>query len=214
MHGDNPANATELGNQKNGYYFCSHCTAHKALNDDITYSFSQKIKTIEGVRKTVMSGKFGSKKSAEKEMKPFSSLSASEIFKELKFHKIVLSKGCKKTKKDLLPILKSQVLKGIQRVPLLLVNESSIPLKSINLTSYEIAMTEPMHDIAGHIENILKELPHHVSEHDKCEIEHFLQPYQSSKEVKRCCDKRKIKYFPLTDESFGGYVPPTVPPNN
>ena len=53
-------------------------------------------------------------------------------------------------------------------------------------------MTECMHDVANHIENLLQELPYHVSERDKEKIEIILDLYYNEKDQKRCCDKRKI----------------------
>ena len=53
-------------------------------------------------------------------------------------------------------------------------------------------MTECMHDVANHIDNIIAELPNHVDEDDKLKIDEILEIYNNEKEQKRCCDKRKI----------------------
>ena len=34
-------------------------------------------------------------------------------------------------------------------------------LEKLNLSSYEILYTEPLHDISNHIKNLYQELPHH-----------------------------------------------------
>jgi hypothetical protein len=39
-------------------------------------------------------------------------------------------------------------------------------LESTNIESYEVLACEPMHDIAGHITNIIEELPHHLPEQE------------------------------------------------
>ena len=53
-------------------------------------------------------------------------------------------------------------------------------------------MVECMHDIAGHIDNILEELPHHLKISDKQKVNEMLQVYYAEKDKKRCCDRRKI----------------------
>ena len=49
-----------------------------------------------------------------------------------------------------------------------------------------------MHDIANHIDNILMELPNHIKAEDKVKMIELLAVLNKKKEVKRCCDKRKI----------------------
>ena len=60
------------------------------------------------------------------------------------------------------------------------------------MSFYEAAMIESMHGIAGHIEIILTELPHHMRPKDK---ELFVKSFsicKAEKEQRRCCDWRKI----------------------
>ena len=40
----------------------------------------------------------------------------------------------------------------------------------MGLLKYEIAMVECMHDLGGHIENPLVELPHHLKPMDKIKV--------------------------------------------
>ena len=58
-------------------------------------------------------------------------------------------------------------------------------------------MVESMHDIAGHIDNILEELPHaHILNGDeKSKIKNILEMYYREKDRKRCCDRRKILLY-------------------
>ena len=111
FHGDGPANAIELGNQKGGHYFCPHCNARKCLNHDIAYSFCQKLKTYEGSRDKIIEGKYGMSNSLAKVAKPFSNLDGKQIQTELNSRKVFIGENLKCTKKDLLPILKGE-LKG------------------------------------------------------------------------------------------------------
>ena len=57
-------------------------------------------------------------------------------------------------------------MRGIQRVPFLLYHNAIIFLDE-HLVKYEISSIEPMHDIAGHIKNILTELQSVLNENEK-----------------------------------------------
>ena len=97
----------------------------------------------------------------------------------------------KETKKDLEPTLKKH-LKGTKRVPIIMMHEPMKTLDETNLGKYEVAMVEGMHDLANHIENLLKELPHHMKESDKEKFENIMSVFNQEKDKKRCCDWRKI----------------------
>ena len=69
------------------------------------------------------------------------------------------------------------------------------PLKhlgELGLDKYEVSMIECMHDLAHHIENVLEELPHHLSHPHKTQFNDMLTTLKLEKENKRCCDWRKI----------------------
>ena len=101
----------------------------------------------------------------------------------------------KTTKKDLKPVL-NKVLKGVKRVPILLLKKPNIDLKDICLDNYEISLVECMHDIAYHIDNIFEELPHHLSRGNDSEIfKTLLSQLNDEKQKKRCCDKRRILLY-------------------
>ena len=189
FHGDGPAVALEAGNQKGGYYFCPSCDVHKCLTDDISHCYQQKPRSIQEKQQKVILGKLGRSKSLRKETCPFENLSAVQMKEELLSRKIDLKK-LKTTKKDLLPELKRE-LRGVKRVPILLLNDPLIELGELGLSKYEISMVECMHDIGNHIDNLLEELPHHlIKEADKLLIKNMITAYNSEKEQKRCCDRR------------------------
>ena len=48
-------------------------------------------------------------------------------------------------------------------------------------------MVKCMHDIAGHIDNVLVELPHHLKIDDKQKVNEILKVYNVEKDKKRCC---------------------------
>ena len=188
--GDGPAVAFEAGNQKGGYYFCPCCDVHACLTDDISHCYQQRIKSIKDIQRKVVKGRFGSKNSLSKQTCPFEKLSSIELLEELKSRDFDLE-NIKATKKELLPILKKE-LRGTKRVPVLLFDNPLIELKNLGLSKYEMSMVECMHDIAGHIDNILEELPHHLKLADKQKVNELLQVYYAEKDKKRCCDRRKM----------------------
>ena len=55
-----------------------------------------------------------------------------------------------KPKKELQSLL-VQCLKGVQRVPSLLVTDPEQPLDSVNLADYTILDCKPLHDLKGHL---------------------------------------------------------------
>ena len=97
----------------------------------------------------------------------------------------------KKTKKDLLPTLK-KTLKGIKRVPIIMMQNPLKHLGELGLDKYEVSMIECMHDLAHHIENALEELPHHLSDPHKSQLNDMLKILKLEKEKRRCCDWRKM----------------------
>lgn len=60
---------------------------------------------------------------------------------------------------DLQKIL-DEILRGIARVPALLLDNPLQNLISVNLGKYEVIASEPLHDIKGHIINLIVELPY------------------------------------------------------
>ena len=158
FHGDGPAAALEAGNQKGGNYFCPSCDVHLCLTDDITHCYQQKVKSLAEKQHKVLQGKFGRIK---RRTLPFEKLDVSQLEAELNSRNVDLTK-LKSTKKDLVPQLK-KALRGIKRVPILLLHNPVEDLSQMGLARYEIVMVECMHDIANHIDNILEELPTHLN---------------------------------------------------
>jgi len=157
--------------------------------NDISHCYQRQIRSLEDTRRKVINGKFGKKNSIKKETYPFEKLSASQLEGELNSRSVDI--GHLKTMNDLLPMLKKE-LRGTKRVPILLLHNPLIDFKLLGLSEYEISMLECMHDIAGQIDNVVEELPHHVKRADKKEIDKVYKLYNSEKDKKRCCDKRKL----------------------
>ena len=115
-------------------------------------------------------------------------MSTVEVIEEVKSGNLDI-KNLKATKKDILPIVKKE-LKGSQRVPILLFNNPKIDMKYLGLSKYEISMMECMHDIAGHIDNTLEELPRHLNITDKQTFDEILYVYHSEKDKKYVIGKK------------------------
>ena len=49
---------------------------------------------------------------------------------------------------------------GVQRVPTILINKPTQGLSELHLGSYIVLDCEPLHDLKGHLINLLTELPH------------------------------------------------------
>ena len=94
-----------------------------------------------------------------------------------------------RTKKDRVDTLKS-TLRGIQRVPTILLNNPTESLTQINLEGYTVLDCEPLHDIKGHFENLLLELPHVLESTLSAEVRKVLKVDLWDKTTKRGADYR------------------------
>ena len=103
--------------------------------------------------------------------KPFDDLDVDHLGQELVARGIY---DFERTKKERLQLLK-ETLKGIQRVPTLLLNNPTETLTQVHLEGYTILDCEPLHDIKGHIDNLLQELPHILETELSNEVEQLLQ---------------------------------------
>ena len=54
----------------------------------------------------------------------------------------------------------ARVLKGVQRVPTLLLNNPAVSLDEMQLQRSSILDCEPLHDIKGHLANVFTEIRH------------------------------------------------------
>lgn len=90
-------------------------------------------------------------------LRPFQNLKVHELKSELQARGICLEKGVKKNE---LQRELDDILKGVARVPALLLTDPTQPLSSLNLEKYEVVASEPLHDLKGHIINLITELPH------------------------------------------------------
>ena len=92
--------------------------------------------------------------------------------------------------KDLNAFLENEV-HGIQRVPALMYNNPLDTLESLNLSKYEILVTEPLHDLSNHIKNLYQEIPYHVPKNMKKDVRQILDVSFNGKDAKNSSDYRK-----------------------
>lgn len=88
-------------------------------------------------------------------VKPFEDLSVKEVKRELAARKLDSEGSSKEVRLRL-----AQRLEGIQRVPLLLVDNPHGDFEAPHLESYSLDDFEPLHAIKGHLINLFAELPH------------------------------------------------------
>lgn len=152
--GDHPAKRFERGTQIGGRYKCGSCGCDSNRMDDISNAAICQWCSLEDIYKIATSGQFGRMNGT---LKPFEKLKKPELWLELKAKKRHFIPHNKKNLED---ILFYSVLHGIQRVPTILINDTSQSLQDIKLAGYTVLDCEPLHDLKGHFLNLLTELPH------------------------------------------------------
>ena len=93
-----------------------------------------------------------------------------------------------KYKKELQEQL-SEVLKGAQRVPTLLLQNPQQAPSEINLQHYSVLECEPLHDLKGHLKNLFEILPEILDKKISLEVSEVLE-LDLSKEKKTGADYR------------------------
>ena len=88
-------------------------------------------------------------------MRPIESLSKDQLREELQQRDVYTEAT---TKKELQQTL-HKALHGVQRVPSLLIHDPMQDLSKLHLEQYQVLDCEPLHDLKGHISNLLTELP-------------------------------------------------------
>ena len=150
--GDKPAQQFERGTQIGGTYKCGGCGCKDTMMQDLAHALHCKWRSLKDLQTLVLGGKYGKRPNM---LKPLVNLKVNELREELQ------SRGCdidNKLKQELQDEL-TCLLKGA-RVPTLLTLSPTHSLDSLNLTEYEVLDCEPLHDLKGHTNHLLKELPH------------------------------------------------------
>ena len=185
FHGDNPAQQYECGQQKGGNFYCSVCGVHASRVYELDYSFHCTHISLSERQKLILEGAIARRKTLQGKNKPVHQLKKAELLKELNSRKIYGGDKLEELRKLLV-----DKLHGVQRVPALLFTSPLASLASINCSKYEILPFEPLHDVGKHIENVLVELPVHLSPEEASIINDTVELCLGTKETKRCFDYR------------------------
>ena len=151
--GDHPAQSFERGTQVGGNYKCGGCGCRSDRFDDLAHVFNFSWRSLDDLQSLVLKGKYGKQPSL---LKPFANLSKEQLKEELRIRGVFDLSGRK-------PELRSElqtILCGVQRVPTILINNPLQTLSQLHLPFYTVLDCEPLHDLKGHLINLLTELPH------------------------------------------------------
>ena len=152
--GDKQSAWFEAGIQRGGYYCCIACDTHvKDFTDFTTIVQSHKLRDLGDIQNMATCGVFGK---VPNKVCSFESLSREELRQELVSRHIYDFPP--NNKKLMTDILKDHLC-GVQRVPALLLLNPTADLWEMNLLNYTVLPFEPLHDLKGHIANLLSQLP-------------------------------------------------------
>ena len=185
FHGDSPARQFESGQQKGGHYFCSNCGCHAQRTFVICHALNCPLVSLQDRINMVMTGRVARTNTLNLLRKPIQNLSRADLEKELASRGIYDGQ----TIKELKGLLEAE-MKGIQRLPTLIMNNPEASLEEFGLEHYEILPVEPLHDVGHHIENVFSELPHHLSDKERKAMEDTRDMCLGSKDSKRGVDYR------------------------
>ncbi len=166
--GDHPAQSFERGTQLGGNYKCDGCGVQSHMMGDFVHVAHLPLRSLEIIKKIATNGIFGKQQG---KLKPLSNLSVSLLKQELS------ARGqfdVAKLKPELMEDL-TKCLKGVQRVPTMLIGQPTQSLSQCNLSRYEVLDSEPLHDIKGHLSNLFEELPYIVGPSLKKEITDIIE---------------------------------------
>lgn len=151
--GDHPATQFEQGSKQGGTYKCGACGCNEKMFDDQAHSLFHEWRTLEQLQSLAIGGNFGKRAGI---LRPFDNLKVNDIRTELGARGICIEGMLKDHLKKTL----NETLRGVMRVPALLLTDPTQCLSSLNLRKYEVIASEPLHDIKGHIINLITELPY------------------------------------------------------
>ena len=187
FHGDGPASQFEIRNSKGGDYFCCCCDVPSFYMHDFVRCGYAEYVTLKGRMERVNQGTWGRRKSIDT-LHPFADLNKVELKQELNSRNVY---NFNDNNKENMNKLLRHHLNGVQRVPSFFYSTPSINnFHELHLENYEVSGVEPLHDIAGHIKNIIEEIPYHLDVEARKKFNEFLQTSLGQKDTKRSCDYR------------------------
>ena len=129
FHGDGPEQQFESGEQRGGNNGCISCSGDSHRYRDLVYCFRSHHLSLEDRCRIVWAGPAGRRK-RNGAIKPFKDMTVPELKIECAARGLDVDERLKR--KELQQNLKDHI-KGVQRVPALLINEQDKSLKDINL---------------------------------------------------------------------------------
>ena len=133
-------------------YKCGGCDCKDTLMMDLAHPLHCSWRPLSHLQALFLASGLGNKPGC---LKPLDNLKVMDLRCELQARGV-------KTEGLLRASLASHltnILQGAQRVPTLLTLNPTQSLDSINLSRYEILDCEPLHDLKGHLYNLLPEIP-------------------------------------------------------
>ena len=119
---------------------------------DLAHALNNSWRSLSDIQTLALAGTFGNKPGC---LKPLDNLKVADLRKELQTRG-VQTQGI--LKPQMISSL-TDILQGVQRVPTLLTLCPSQSLSSLNLHKYEVPDCKLLHDLKGHLYNLLPEIP-------------------------------------------------------
>ena len=166
--GDHKAIAFEQGTQCGGNYSCGCCGIHVEKYVDQSHSLRRKVRSLLDLQRLATMGCFGCNPNV---VKPFESLTLGNLQNELRKRGCI---GVDLPRRKLVQKLKES-LEGVQCVPSLLLSNPNADLGQYNLNRYSILPCEPLHDLKGHLNNLLSNISSLLTDPLKTEVHDLIQ---------------------------------------
>ena len=182
FHGDGPAMQFEAGNKVGGHYSCVGCQAQTSRFSDLAYCFRANRCTLAERQRFILQGEAWK----QSRINPLEKLRVAQLRTELEKRGVDTEGKMKPQLEKELRDLQT----GTSNVPALLLNTPQASLDSLNLGNYEVFPTEPLHDLKGHMHNILAEVTKAASG-ETLQILRQVQDTVLNKCTLRCSDYRK-----------------------
>ena len=149
QHNSLRAETFESGNTVGGNYSCVGCSAKSDRLDDLAYSYRCTKLTLSERQAFLLNGKAWKNIAT----RPLDKLLLTNLQEELRLR----NRSTKGKKKPALEKEFEELRMGISNFPALLQDSPRATLASLHLDTYEISPTEPLHDLKGHLHNIIEE---------------------------------------------------------
>ena len=121
--------------------------------EDFAHVLHCEWRSLKDLQCIALAGKIGKQPGV---IKPFANLWVAQLHDELHTREVLNNDHPKKELQQKL----TSIIKGVQQVPTLLLLNPTQNLDKLLLGTYTILDIEPLHDIKGHLGNLLKELPY------------------------------------------------------